>query len=472
MRIQKTLVVAALAGCTGLAVAGPQVVRVQKAKGTKMPSAIQDVRTGQTVANGQNAGRDPVIAYDNDTLDGSSFGFNTPYTRGGAYPGGTPASSESLFVLALGTTAGTLPFGFGDGLAPTFDDDNGTPTNPNDDFSYLTDVIFDDYTADSGLYGNLSTQQLATALSFNTVHINTSVDDNFTPTNPNDDFPVPRPNTATVNFWGFNDNGTPTNPNDDFIEFVNGVNLTYTFGAGAVFIYSFGANLTGLPDGGLSIPGEGIVGFDWQNAAPNGDPFADNGVFAPLAGGDGDVSGTFSGQALGFPDGIPIPEAESLTAVGTNFANVVDGFWVYGSSIQIDPGADGNPGDTTYSDILFGPFTVFWIFAGDTGQPGSPDMEFAAGMPIGITWELTANPCAPDLTGSSDPNDPSYGVPDGVVDASDFFFFLDAFAANDLGTADLTGSSDPNDPNYGVPDGILDASDFFYYLDIFVAGCP
>lgn len=37
--------------------------------------------------------------------------------------------------------------------------------------------------------------------------------------------------------------------------------------------------------------------------------------------------------------------------------------------------------------------------------------------------------------------------------------------------ADLSGSSDPFDPNYGVPDGVIDASDFFYFLDRFVEGC-
>ncbi len=37
--------------------------------------------------------------------------------------------------------------------------------------------------------------------------------------------------------------------------------------------------------------------------------------------------------------------------------------------------------------------------------------------------------------------------------------------------ADLTGSSDPNDPTYGQPDGDSDADDFFYYLDLFVGPC-
>jgi hypothetical protein len=78
------------------------------------------------------------------------------------------------------------------------------------------------------------------------------------------------------------------------------------------------------------------------------------------------------------------------------------------------------------------------------------------------------NTCPADLTGSSDPNDPSYGVPDGDADADDFFFYLDLFVANN---GDLTGSSDPNDPSYGVPDGDSDADDFFFYLDLFVGPC-
>ncbi len=48
---------------------------------------------------------------------------------------------------------------------------------------------------------------------------------------------------------------------------------------------------------------------------------------------------------------------------------------------------------------------------------------------IGFTsYMLTGDLCAADLTTSSDPNDPAYGVPDGMVDASDFFYFLDQFA--------------------------------------------
>lgn len=79
--------------------------------------------------------------------------------------------------------------------------------------------------------------------------------------------------------------------------------------------------------------------------------------------------------------------------------------------------------------------------------------------------------CRADLTGSSDPGDPRYGVPDGIADAADVFYYLDRFGAGSLEDADLTGSSDPLDPLYGMPDGHLDAQDFFFFLDLFLVGC-
>jgi hypothetical protein len=80
--------------------------------------------------------------------------------------------------------------------------------------------------------------------------------------------------------------------------------------------------------------------------------------------------------------------------------------------------------------------------------------------------------CPADLSSSSDPNDPGYGLPDGNADSADFFYYLDQFVGGNVSVADLTGSSDPNDPMYGVPDGMVDAADFFYFLDLFVQGCP
>jgi len=60
--------------------------------------------------------------------------------------------------------------------------------------------------------------------------------------------------------------------------------------------------------------------------------------------------------------------------------------------------------------------------------------------------------CPADLTGPG-------GAPDGILDASDFFEFLDAFSTGQVFLADLK------------QDGVLDAQDFFRYLEAFTAGC-
>lgn len=62
-------------------------------------------------------------------------------------------------------------------------------------------------------------------------------------------------------------------------------------------------------------------------------------------------------------------------------------------------------------------------------------------------------------------------MPDGAIDANDFFYFLERFADVDRDVADLTGSNDPNSSAYGVADGTINASDFFFYLMLFEAGC-
>ncbi len=79
--------------------------------------------------------------------------------------------------------------------------------------------------------------------------------------------------------------------------------------------------------------------------------------------------------------------------------------------------------------------------------------------------------CAVDITGSASPSSPSYLVPDGVVDAEDFFAFLGLFAAGDP-RADISGSSSLASQDYLVPDGVIDAEDFFTFLSLFAAGCP
>lgn len=105
------------------------------------------------------------------------------------------------------------------------------------------------------------------------------------------------------------------------------------------------------------------------------------------------------------------------------------------------------------------------------GEPRNIDLSALAGDQFAIATASGGNGCPADLSGSSDPNNPAFGVPDGIVDANDFFYYLNRFAAGDLSVADLTGSLDPNNPGFGVPDGVIDGNDFFFYLDLFVGPC-
>ncbi|MEZ6235474.1 MAG: GC-type dockerin domain-anchored protein [Phycisphaerales bacterium] len=79
--------------------------------------------------------------------------------------------------------------------------------------------------------------------------------------------------------------------------------------------------------------------------------------------------------------------------------------------------------------------------------------------------------CEPDLTTGAIAGAPGYGVPNGVLNNDDFFYYLAQFAAGNLAVADLTTGAISGQPGYGVPNGILNNDDFFYYLAIFAAGC-
>ncbi|MFG0326696.1 MAG: GC-type dockerin domain-anchored protein [Phycisphaerales bacterium JB037] len=104
-----------------------------------------------------------------------------------------------------------------------------------------------------------------------------------------------------------------------------------------------------------------------------------------------------------------------------------------------------------------------------TDGPGGGNDEAVTQSDIDAIAALV--PCRADLTGSSDPNDPTYGTGDGDADGDDFFFYLDAFSTGALAVCDITGSSDPNDPSFDTPDGDCDGDDFFRYLDLFSQGC-
>jgi hypothetical protein len=79
--------------------------------------------------------------------------------------------------------------------------------------------------------------------------------------------------------------------------------------------------------------------------------------------------------------------------------------------------------------------------------------------------------CDPDITTGAISGQPGYGVPNGILNNDDFFYFLAQFAAGNLAVADVTTGAISGQPGYGVPNGIINNDDFFYYLAIFAAGC-
>jgi hypothetical protein len=101
-----------------------------------------------------------------------------------------------------------------------------------------------------------------------------------------------------------------------------------------------------------------------------------------------------------------------------------------------------------------------------------PNLTFGSNAVRATASILPAGPaCAPDLTTGAIAGQPGYGVPNGVLNNDDFFYYLAQFAAGNVAVADLTTGAIPGQPGYGVPNGIINNDDFFYYLGLFAAGC-
>lgn len=87
--------------------------------------------------------------------------------------------------------------------------------------------------------------------------------------------------------------------------------------------------------------------------------------------------------------------------------------------------------------------------------------------------------CRVDLTSGAIPGAPGYGVPNGIVNNDDFFYYVNAYATR-LGCAgsvycpsppDMTSVWPPGSSGYGQLDGVLTLDDFYYYLSLFATGC-
>ncbi|MEZ6233702.1 MAG: GC-type dockerin domain-anchored protein [Phycisphaerales bacterium] len=104
-----------------------------------------------------------------------------------------------------------------------------------------------------------------------------------------------------------------------------------------------------------------------------------------------------------------------------------------------------------------------------SGGNGFPNLTIGSDAVLATASVLYA--CHADLTRGAIQGQVGFGVPDGVLNNDDFFFFLSQFAAGNLAVADFTTGAIQGQPGFGVPNGLITNDDFFYYLALFAAGC-
>ncbi len=231
--------------------------------------------------------------------------------------------------------------------------------------------------------------------------------------------------------------------------------------------------------GGISAGGHALGGF---TVNPLGSPT----ILDPLAG-----APFFSpGQS---PAYLTFSQNDSILFVGHGTDATVRSFLVdrpTGSltptGFAFDVGLQGTIGDiavmgdkviiiddSTAIDGIYGVY-VFQIHPdGNFTQIGNI-LETGTPRPEGrmSVWMPPEAPeCRADLTTGAVPGQPGFGIPNGILNNDDFFYYLFAFGAGNLGVADLTTGAVPGQPGYGVPNGVLNSDDFFYYLTLYAAGC-
>jgi hypothetical protein len=260
-------------------------------------------------------------------------------------------------------------------------------------------------------------------------------------------------------------------------------------------------NFSGVSGGAVLAELGGDVFLDHCSISGNRAAATFSAIYARGSGSTVTLDGTvvWHNQA----NSVGVTNGGVITALYSN----VEGGWP--GAISIPPRFERNPNP--------GPDQVWWTGDDDYGdlrlRGGSPNIDAGDNLafPSGLTLDLAGqprfredtqspntgrgtppladigayefqgtSPCPADLTGSAVPGQPGFGVPDGMINNDDFFYYLVLFSQS-IGCGpgpnpcptppDLTTTAIPGAPGYGVPDGNLQNDDFFYYLLLFAAGC-
>ncbi|MEZ6234982.1 MAG: GC-type dockerin domain-anchored protein [Phycisphaerales bacterium] len=190
------------------------------------------------------------------------------------------------------------------------------------------------------------------------------------------------------------------------------------------------------------------------------------------------TSATLAGQVFvnnGFDNGLRT--FDFLLYQGDGVADVSD-FEIAG--VVVGSGSYAPPAQSNFTfsfdvtaqvqSLVSGGAAWIGVKCDPTSEPNFPNILGDDETTLTIEW--TSGPtCAPDLTTGAIAGQPGYGVPNGILNNDDFFYYLAQFAAGNVAVADLTTGAIAGQPGYGVPNGVINNDDFFYYLAIFAAGC-
>ncbi|MCC5786138.1 MAG: hypothetical protein JJU33_05510 [Phycisphaerales bacterium] len=186
---------------------------------------------------------------------------------------------------------------------------------------------------------------------------------------------------------------------------------------------------------------------------PNGDPFRRGGTRLFRSVWDSASGGYELEQILEVGD--IIDGQNSDTQYRVSFIGVADGSTLRSGTLWSNNGnasawnntdpADIGQQDTRGTGGVYLPVEITYDSSGTGNFDRNVDQTYQVALYIGHLEEA-APTCPPDLNG------------DGVVDADDFFLFLQLFADGDP-RADFNN------------DGVIDADDFFAFLAAFAAGC-